>query len=84
MSYEAYKQQLQFHTKMVYRRTTSNGTTASGAVSNTQAGKHERQGSEEEKKISPNISESQSKLKRPLSQDNDEPHTKKLKITNTV
>ena len=42
------------------------------------AGKHERQGSEEEKKVS---DVTPGKLKRPLSQENGEPQTKKLKVS---
>ena len=115
MSYEAYKQQLQWNTKMVYRRTYSNEKATPGhegvqvgrherqssqeqrRVSNhtmstvepSMAGKHERQGSEEEKKVSDVTPGKKSdvtpgKLKRPLSQENGEPQTKKLKVSDEV
>ena len=106
MSYEAYKQQLQWNTKMVYRRAYSNDTTS--GRDNTQAGKHERQLSQEQRKVSNHTvvtvetpmagkherqgSQEEKtttvvtpgKLKRPLSQENGEPQTKKLKVSDEV
>ena len=80
MSYDGYKQQLHWHSKMVYRRSHSNGTDTTPTVNNTLPGKHERQGSEEDSKISqPDTAGSQGKLKRPLSHDSNGGQIKKLK-----
>lgn len=83
MSYDAYKQQLQFNSKMVYRRAYSNGgdATAVGYTTSIQAGKRERQQSPEDQKSS---DETPGKLKRPLSHENEEHLNKKLKGTDDV
>ena len=75
---------------MVYRRSHSHGNSSHGDSHNNstgvmgnheKAGKHERQGSKEEMQVS---EQTPSKLKRPLSLDNDEPQHKKMKVTDAA
>lgn len=81
MSYQTYKQQVKWNTKMVYKRAHSNGSDTPTAGNITQAGSHEQQGSEKERRMS---DQTPGKIKRSLSQENDEPQNKKLKVTDTV